>query len=105
MRMRWVLVFKSTDDPTKMKAKARLVVLGYTDPDVGYVNTKSPTLSRRSRQLMLQLCTHSGWGWLKADAKAAFLQGPGSQQNRQIFTALDLQPGQAVQFLKAAYMD
>ena len=95
MRMRWVLVFKSTDDPTKMKAKARLVVLGYTDPDVGYVNTKSPTLSRRSRQLMLQLCTHSGWGWLKADAKAAFLQGPGSQQNRQIF-------GQPVEELRTA---
>ena len=54
MRMGWVLVFKPTDDPKTMKAKARLVVLGYTDPDVGYVNTKSPTLSLAKDEVPLQ---------------------------------------------------
>ena len=34
----------------RMKAKARLVVLGFFDPDAGILNTKSPTMSRRSRQ-------------------------------------------------------
>ena len=58
MRMRWVLVFKQTDTPGMIKAKARLVVLGFTDPDVGLVSVRSPTLSRRGRQLMLAMCTH-----------------------------------------------
>ena len=111
MKMRWVLVFKTTDKPDLVKAKARLVVLGFTDPDLGVNNVKSPTLTRRSRQLLLQAGTHKGWGFVKADAKAAFLQGNASQAQRQIFgkpvqelaEAMQLQPGQAVQFPKAAY--
>ena len=58
MRMRWVLVFKGTDDPAIVKA--RLVVLGFSDPDVGLLNTKSPSMPRRSRQLMLQFSTMFG---------------------------------------------
>ena len=54
MRMRWVLVFKAADKG-QVKAKARIVILGFSDPDVGLINTKSPTMSRRSRQLLLQL--------------------------------------------------
>ena len=111
MKMRWVLVFKQTDDPSVVKAKARLVVLGFTDPDVGQVNVKSPTLTRRSRQLLLQIASHKGWGLVKGDAKAAFLQGGESQLRRQIFgmpveelrEAMNLEKGKAVQFLKAAY--
>ena len=74
MKMRWVLTFKSAD-PGKVKAKARLVVVGFTDPDYATVTTASPTLTRRSRQMMLQMACHRGWSLLKADAKAAFLQG------------------------------
>lgn len=83
--MRWVLVFKAAG-PGQVKAKARIVILGFSDPDdVGVLNTKSPTMSRRSRQLLLQLSTHRSWQLLKADAKAAFLQGTSSQQERGIF--------------------
>ena len=73
MRMRWVLTFKGVDgacengegtEGKRMKAKARLVVLGYSDPDVGCLNTKSPTMSRRSRQLLLQFSTHEGCLWV-----------------------------------------
>lgn len=111
MKMRWVLVFKQTDDPSVVKAKARLVALGFTDPDVGQVNVKSPTLTRRSRQLLLQIASHKGWGLVKGDAKAALLQGGESQLRRQIFgmpveelrEAMNLEKGKAVQFLKAAY--
>ena len=60
---------------------------------------------------MLAMCTHKQWGFLKADAKTAFLQGEMGQQHRQIFgqpvqelkEAMGLKEGQAVQFLKAAY--
>ena len=44
----------------RMKAKARLVVLGFYDPDAGVLNTKSPTMSCRSRQLLLQFSKHRG---------------------------------------------
>ena len=111
MKMRWVLTFKSTDDPGTLKAKARLVVLGFTDPDVGLVNVRSPTLSRRGRQLMLQATSLNNWGFLKADAKAAFLQGGPTQSVRNIYgrpvkelkEALQLEEDQAVKFLKSAY--
>jgi len=111
MKMRWVLTFKATDDPKTVKAKARLVVLGFTDPDLGAEDVRSPTLSRRGRQALLQLSSHRKWQTWKADAKAAFLQGRSSQLRRQIFgmpvselqEAMGLPRGQAIQFLKAAY--
>ena len=43
MRTRWVLVFKSVDgDETKVKCKARIVLLGFTDPDLGGLETAAP---------------------------------------------------------------
>ena len=111
MRMRWVLTFKGTDNPDQVKAKARLVVLGFSDPEVGLLETQSPTMSRRSRQLMLQFSCHRGLQLLKADAKAAFLQGLSTQGRRSIFgrpveelrAAMGLEEHQFVQFMKAAY--
>ena len=111
MKMRWVLTFKPGSKEGEVKAKARLVVLGFTDPDVGLVETRSPTSTRRGRQVLLQLATHRKWPILKADAKAAFLQGQANQEQRGIFgmpveelrEALEMPRGQAVQFLKAAY--
>ena len=111
MKMRWVLVLKGTDDPKVVKAKARLVVIGFTDPDYGAEETRSPTLTRRGRQCLLQMAIHRGWKTLKSDAKAAFLQTNNTQGKRRIFgipvvelqQALGLAHGQAVQFLKAAY--
>ena len=52
MRMRWVLTWKdppeeSPHDPRK--AKARLVVLGYTDPGLVGLPRDSPTLSSKAR--------------------------------------------------------
>ncbi|CAJ1455756.1 unnamed protein product [Effrenium voratum] len=61
MKMRWVLTFKNGPEDGTVKAKARLVVLGYSDPDAGYLNTKSPMMTRRSRQLLLQMAAHRGW--------------------------------------------
>ena len=111
MRMRWVLVLKGTNDPKFVRAKARLVVIGFTDPDLGLESVRSPTLTRRGRQCLLQMGIHKGWQTLKSDAKAAFLQGGDTQLRRQIFgmpvselqEAMGLQQGQAVQFMKAAY--
>ena len=93
MRMRWVLVLKGTDDPKVVKAKARLVIVGFTDPDLGAEDVRSPTLSRRGRQCLLQLGTHPGWSTLKSDAKAAFLQTNDTQQKRNLWDACDRTAG------------
>ena len=111
MRMRWVLTFKAGDSADYVKAKARIVLLGYSDPDLTELVTAAPTLSRRGKMLLLNLATHKRWDCLKADAKSAFLQGSSNQAKRNIFAvpveelseAMGLPRGQAVRLLKAAY--
>ena len=53
MTMRWVLTWKTEDDGTQ-KAKARLVVKGFTDPDLVTLRSESPTLSRLGKHWFLQ---------------------------------------------------
>ena len=111
MRMRWVLTLKSTSDPAVAKCKARIVLLGFTDPDLETLQTSAPTLTRLSRQLGLSLAASKCWRLAKADAKSAFLQGTANQSSRNIFAvpvaelaqALRVPEGQAVKMLKAAY--
>ena len=57
MRMRWVLTFKAGDSADYVKAKARIVLLGYSDPDLTELVTAAPTLSRRGKMLLLNLAT------------------------------------------------
>ena len=59
MTSRWVLTWK-TDETSTLghKAKARLVVRGYQDPELHQVDTDSPTLSRAARMLLLQSIFH-----------------------------------------------
>ena len=49
------------EDTGKMKAKARLVVKAFTDPDLTEIRSKSPPLSRLSRQLIFQLSASRGF--------------------------------------------
>ena len=74
------------NDDSVVKAKARIVLLAFTDPDLGELETScAPTLTRRSRQLLLGLSMHRRWHQVKADAKRAFLQGGPTQNKRDIF--------------------
>ena len=78
MRMRWVLTWKEPkeDDPDQSrKAKARLVVVGFTDPDLTSVPRDSPTLAVRTRYLMYAIVAMHKWELCKGDITAAFLQG------------------------------
>lgn len=43
MKMRWVLTLKSTDKPETAKCKARIVLLGFTDPNIEDLQTSAPT--------------------------------------------------------------
>ena len=55
MRTRWILTWELQEDGSK-RGKARLVVLGFEDPFLGQETTCSPTLNKRSKQLLLQVC-------------------------------------------------
>jgi hypothetical protein len=106
VRMRWVLTRKGDGTP-----KGRIVLIGYEDPDLPSIQSAAPTMSRRTRQLGLQYASIRRWRCLKADVKAAFLQGGSVEEPRDLFAlpvpelalALGLKEGEAVQILKACY--
>ena len=81
--MRWVLTWKNGPEGTK--AKARLVVKGFTGPDLVTLRAEAPTLSKQGRHLLIQLgCTHN-FSFEVKDVKTAFLQGEKTEKDRDIF--------------------
>ena len=80
MKMRWIYTVKEDNS-----AKARIVIIGYQDPDLTNLNTTSPTMSRRSRSLFLTVCACKGWSILKGDVRGAFLQGLETETEREVF--------------------
>ena len=82
IRARWVLVWKKSSDPDdKGKTpKARLVLVGWQDPELGQVATDSPTLRKESKSLVLSICAAQKWRIWGADIKTAFLSGDPQQR-------------------------
>ena len=74
LRMRWILTYKEDDQGGK-KPKARAVLLGYMDPDYANRPTFAPTMTRNSRQMLLQYCAWQKMSCWKGDVQGAFLQG------------------------------
>ena len=75
---RWVLTWKRTneneqDAPPKYKAKARLVLRGFEDPDLLTMKTAAPTASRLWRMYLIAFASWKGWVILCGDVKTAFL--------------------------------
>ena len=74
---RWVLTWKAVDgkNPNSkvQKAKARLVLLGRQDPDLGKYTRSSPTLTKTGRFLLFALMAQFMWQVFSLDAKNAFL--------------------------------
>ena len=73
---RWVLTWKSTG-----KAKARLCVLGFQDPDLTEVSRDSPTLSAASEALIMQWVGSHKYRLISVDIKTAFLSGDEDVRN------------------------
>ena len=119
LRCRWILTWKSIDDEEKVKlkltknvkAKARLVILGYLDPKIDEVPRDSPTLGRHSKMLLLQLIASKGWSLRSFDIKARFLQGK-NQKDRilaiepvpEIIKMMGLTPQEICKLEKGAYV-
>eukprot|EP00435_Cladocopium_sp_Y103_P032775 s1444_g8.t1 len=76
MKARFVLKW-AVDSNGNPRAKARLVLQGFSDPDLlrGELDTSSPTLSRSSRQILLAIATCKSWLLFISDVATAFLQG------------------------------
>ena len=115
LRCRWLLSWKPID-PTEQsqlgshKAKARLVVLGYMDPQLEDIPRDSPTMSKASRMMLLQLIASEGWDLMSFDIKAAFLQGQpqssrvlGLEPVPELRQALKLEESEICQLVKGAY--
>ena len=117
LRCRWIHVWKPIEDPAeqkrlgkKRKAKSRLVVLGYLDPELETIPRDSPTLNRQSRMLILQTIASLQWKLMSFDIKAAFLQGK-TQENRiiglepvpELVKAMGLQRNEVCKLEKSAY--
>ena len=112
MKMRFVLTWKADpESPEGKKGKARLVVLGFQDPYLGKETTCSPTLNKRSKQMLLQTVVQRNWKLYKGDVTAAFLQGrPLTGKNKyalatpELAEAMGLPPGErVVRLLKSVY--
>ena len=104
MRMRWVITRKSDDS-----LKARLVIQGFTDPQLGAKPTASPSVSRRGRQLFLTVAGSLRMKVFNGDAKTAFLQGSVGDQElhcepiAELAQAVGLEHHQCVRLRKWVY--
>eukprot|EP00435_Cladocopium_sp_Y103_P028567 s529_g7.t1 len=119
LRCRWILSWKDTDEAPgsqssnvkpAQRAKARLVVLGYEDPQVDSIPRDSPTMSKLTRMLILQLAASNHWLVESFDIKTAFLRGQeqkgrnlGLEPPSEMRQRLNMHPGEVLKLLKGAY--
>ena len=116
LRCRWVLTWKDLDFVDQMlegrsrRVKARLVILGYEDPDLTSTPQDSPTLQKESRSLLLQMCASMKWVIRSFDITTAFLRGT-RRDNRllgvdppdEMKDRLQMKPSETCELLKSAY--
>jgi hypothetical protein len=115
LRSRWILTWKPLDQSEQTqtkshKAKARLVILGYLDPQIENIPRDSPTLNKTSRMLILQVLATHMWQACSFDIKAAFLQGQ-PQSSRvmgldpvpEMRQAMSMKPNEIGRLNKGAY--
>ena len=86
------------------KAKARLVVLGYMDPNITEIPRDSPTLQRDSRSLLLQYCAARRWKIRSFDVKTAFLRGS-RRDNRVLGVEPPPELGEKLQLKEMKHMN
>ena len=92
MRCRWILVWKPPDKPGReRRAKARLVVLGYTDPRLSEIPNDALTLSKDGRMVLLQNIASRQWTLINFDVSTAFLKGEGDGRKLGIEAPPELQ--------------
>ena len=98
MTARMLLKWSKNEDGSP-RAKARLIVRGYSDVDAlqGTLETSSPTTTRLSRNVLLSLSTILRWQLWTSDIATAFLQG--LPQERRLWVKL---PAECLKLLGAS---
>ena len=66
-------------------AKARLVIQGFTDPDLTTIRAEAPTLSKLARHMILQMAASHHFTLEMGDMKTAFLQGDRGEAERDVY--------------------
>ena len=110
MRCRWILTWKSPAPGTsERRAKARLVVLVFEDPQISSISSDAPTLSKDGKQLILQQVASNRWRLVNFDIATAFLKGQGDGRAlglhapRELKEAIGMEPGDQCSLLGGAY--
>ena len=86
---RWVLVEKDMGKGESTQAKARLVLQGYKDPDLGEMEVSSPTLHRDSLSILLQMIASYRWRLRIIDIKGAFMSSrPLQREQGDVYASL-----------------
>ncbi|CAJ1372215.1 unnamed protein product [Effrenium voratum] len=98
---RWVLTWKETEGGGP-RAKARLVLRGFEDPDLLYFDKASPTAGRLGKNFLLLIVQNNRWHLYVGDVRAAFLSG--SQFDRKIIVKLPSDCGPLLGVVGPAYM-
>ena len=80
----------STNEDGSPRAKARLIVQGFRDPDAlaGQLRTNSPTLTRLARGFILSVAQICGFTMFSSDISTAFLQGGFHEAKRTLWIRL-----------------
>ena len=105
--MRWILEYR-LDENENESPEARIVILGYLDPDCENRPAASPTMTRNTRQLLLQFGSWVGFSAAKGYVSGAFLQGRRLQRDLwvlpvpELAAALNVSPGEIMKLKKAA---
>jgi hypothetical protein len=110
MRCRWILSWKPPmPGCTEKRAKARLVVLGFEDPQLATISADAPTLSKDGKQLVLQQVASRGWKLINFDIATAFLKGEGDGRKLglhappELQQAIGMRPGDQCSLVGGAY--
>eukprot|EP00435_Cladocopium_sp_Y103_P063659 s40_g25.t1 len=115
LRSRWVLTWKPVEPTTSnpnpdAKPKARLVILGYGDPQLEQLARDSPTMGKDSRTLILQYAASTRQKIKSFDIQTAFLRGSrrdgrilGMYPPPEMRSHMRLQPWECCELLKSAY--
>eukprot|EP00435_Cladocopium_sp_Y103_P032729 s2065_g8.t1 len=116
LRSRWVLTWKpqepsqSDPDAPSHKPKARLVILGFEDPNLESMARDSPTMGKDSRTLILQYAASAKWRIRSFDIQTAFLRGSrndgrllGMDPPIEMREYMNLKPWECCELRKSAY--
>ena len=74
-----------------LKAKCRVVVAGFSDPDLASIERYSPTATRLAMHIVLQLCANGWndpggpWSLVTGDVEVAFLQGKQTDRQQPLY--------------------